>query len=189
MDIIIFLIFFFLLLLLNNLFVIEGFDKSPPPPNPLPYPKGNGPPLSPPEIKAKISPKELNKDNTVSTSYCGCINMQTRTLYNENTNLLDEIKKQIDKLTTSANKIHPQVKQNQKNIAATKKDDYTMCCEAGPDKREPTAYNKDSINGVYGGHCRFLNKYDCPIPPKEEEEEEPENEISSRPTAEQIKNG
>ena len=116
MDLVIVLIIFFFFLLINNLFVIEGFnDKSLPPGNPLPYPKGNGPPLSPPEIKPKTSPKEINTENISQgqPSYCGCINMQTRALYNENTNLLTEIKNKIETLTTSATKLDSLEKKTQ----------------------------------------------------------------------------
>ena len=68
------------------------------------------------------------------------------------------------------------------NTAATKKDDYTMCCEAGADKR-------DDDDEITSGYCRIINKYNCPAPPKANDDEEDSNLPSSKPTAEQIKRG
>ena len=116
-------------------------------------------------------------------SYCGCVNSNTQTLYNQNVDLLSELKKKISKFTEDIKKSNSQVKVNISDISKSKNDDYKMCCTGGGDKR-------DDDGDIQMGLCRRVNKYKCPAPPKDdEEEEEDENVPSSKPTSEQEKRG
>ena len=167
---------------MNNQFVKEGMSNKLPP-YPQPYAVGPDPPPQPPSFKKTPNRNPKAKDGPgVAPSYCGCVNSDTRILYNQNLDLLSEMKKKITQFTENVKKSSLQVKDNKSNILQSKKDDFTMCCTAGGDKRND--------GEITVGLCRQMNKYKCPAPPKEDEDEdEDENLPSSKPTLDQIKRG
>jgi len=189
---ILFMIFFFIILISNNLFIKarEGLDNKAPSGDPQPYPEGADPPPSPPTFKQTQSTKPPPKGDGLGGAppYCGCIDSKTHSLYNKNTSLLSELKKNISNLVDTVKKSRTPVKSNVLNIAQSKNDDFKMCCTSGPAKREDDGEG-DVIRP--SGFCYMMNKYKCPDPPKkgEESDDEDENLPSSHPTPEQIKNG
>lgn len=136
------------------------------------------------DAAAANATKNVDSGPGEAPSYCGCVNSNTQTLYNQNLDLLSELKKKISKFTEDVKKSNSQVQANSSDISKSKKDDFKMCCTGGGDKR-------DEDGDIQMGLCRRVNKYKCPAPPKddEEEEEEDENLPSSKPTPEQVKNG
>ena len=155
-----FTIFFLMTLIIYNLFikVQEGMSDNKPPLGPeRSYPLGDNPPPNPPEYEEtqpQIPPAKGNELHG-EPSYCGCIDSESHSLYNKNSDFLLELKKKIEKLASAITKTKSQVKSNISNIAKSKKDDLKICCEAAPKKR----IGKNIIAGA----CWDNNKYDCPV--------------------------
>tara|TARA_Y100000590_G_scaffold384604_1_gene456094 strand:+ start:951 stop:1598 length:648 start_codon:yes stop_codon:yes gene_type:complete len=168
------------------------------------WPNDKDPPLTPPHTQPFImeKKKDLSNLDTLEPKWCGCINYDYNTINNKNTLLLKEVKKRIETLTSTVKKSDIDLKKNTNNIANTKKDDYNMCCEAGPDEREDDGegdVRRDRKGKrIYGGLCYIINRFKCPIPPKKgEDEDEAGDEAadkagvggSASPTQNQILNG
>ena len=177
-----FLIFSLLSLIFKSVFtnIREGLtnnDNTGPTGPPAPYPTDKNPSSRPPGYKTVSSepPKDVTTIANENPADCSCMDRQTLKIYDQNTNLLNQIKKDITSLSNSVKDSSNQIMDMSTNlISATITDDSKICC--GVDKG--------------GAKCKSQNNYDCSALESSEADQDAGNVTQpSTPTAAQIQAG